>query len=340
MTRIVIVDDSLVCRKWIEQILAGESDLEIIGEAADGDAAADLVERARPDVVIMDLAMPNTDGFAATRRIMSRCPTPILILSASENRTAGRDVVDAIRAGALEAVEKPGRGIDREAWRHAFLKLLRIVSRVKPITRPSSGLDTPAPSAAAGACELVVVGASTGGPQAVATILGALPPLPCPVLIVVHFPEGITDPLVEWFRRVASMPVVVARAGVLLAELAGTVCVAEPGAHLEVQRGRLVRTEGEPRNFYTPSVDVLFESAARWRPEAALGVLLTGMGSDGAQGLLDLRSAGGRTIAQDEATSVVFGMPAAAIRMGAAQHVLPLQEIAPMIAWACRGARR
>jgi len=337
MIRVLVVDDSLVARKWAVQCVQGHPEMQVVGEASEGAQAVKLTRKLSPDVIVMDMAMPLMNGVEATRQIMGKQPTPILIVSGSQNRTINLQIIDALKAGAVDAFDKPREGEDKRHWEERFLHMLRIVSRVKVIRHVNGGLPAPrVRRAAEGPVKLVAIGASTGGPQLVASILGALPPLPVPLLVLVHFPESLFTEFVGWLASAANIPVVAASDGDPLNSLAGVVSVAAPERHLLIKAGRLSYSDAPPENHCRPSVDVLFRSVAETLDGRSLGVLLTGMGRDGAAGLLQIRQAGGMTIAQDEATSVVFGMPKAAIELGAAEQVLPADEIAPAIALLCQ----
>ncbi len=336
MTRVLVVDDSLTARKWVCEMIQSHPDMEVAGEALDGNQAIAKTKQLRPDAIVMDMAMPLANGVEATRQIMARFPTPIVVLSSAENRPSSLEVVDALRAGAMEAIEKPGRNADLRQWGQHFIDTLRVISRVRPIPHISASLPVRRPRRVdAKPMELVAIGASTGGPAAIASILAALPPLPIPVLVVVHFPNTLFEHFVEWLGSESKMPVIAARDGASLRSLAGTVSVAVPDRHLIVSAGGLATTDRLPRHFCKPSVDMLFESVAESVGDRAVAVLLTGMGSDGAEGMLRIREAGGRTIAQDEATSVVFGMPKVAIEMDGADEVLPSTQIADAIVRLC-----
>lgn len=341
MIRILVVDDSLTARKWVQELIENHPDMEVAGEALDGKQAIAMTKQLQPDVIVMEMCMPLVNGVEATRQIMASYPTPIVVLSSAEHRPASMEVVDALRAGAVEAVEKPGASADRREWSKQFLETLRIVSRVRPISHISASLPIRRLRRVdAKPVELVAIGASTGGPATVASILAALLPLPVPVLVVLHFPDTLFELFVGWISSESRMPVVPARDGASLRSLAGRVCLAVPGRHLLVSEGQLVTTDGPAQHSCKPAVDVLFKSVAECVRDRALAVLLTGMGRDGAEGMLRIREAGGRTIAQDEATSVVFGMPKAAIELNAADEVLPDREIADAIVHVCGQAKR
>lgn len=348
--RVLLADDSLTVRKRLARILASTHEFMVVGEAENGREAVELCLRLRPDVVTMDMMMPQMNGLAATEHIMAYCPTPILVVSASTNRGEVLKTFDAIAAGAVEVLDKPsGREAEGE-WERRFRSTLKIVSRVKPITHPRARLRSRSiapgaePVTSAGqfealgsltACKaaIVVIGASTGGPAAVAEILSRIPvSFPLPILIVLHMIAEFAAGFVEWLDGASNVRVRYAVDGEALpGACAGKVILAPPDRHLEVIGKRLRLTTGPERHSCRPSIDVLFESIAREYGPCGIGCLLTGMGTDGAEGLLKIRSSGGFTIAQDQPTSVVFGMPREAIRLGAAETVLSLRDICPAL---------
>ncbi len=337
--RVVVAEDSLTIRRRIVEVLAADERFEVVGEAADGSEAVELCLRLRPDVITVDMAMPVMSGLAATEQIMARCPTPVLIVSASTNRGDLFQTYDALAAGAVDVFEKPRGDEADEAWERALRSAVRIASHIKVISRPRAQRRavTPSPDRRFAREEpprpsprVVVIGVSTGGPAAVREILRALPPrFPIPILLVIHIGETFGTMLAEWFDGQSPLTVTLARDGDALTALGeGRVVMAPPGRHLVVREGRLRLTDEPERHSCRPSVDVLFNSVAAEPGLHSIAVLLTGMGRDGAEGLLAIRRAGGLTIAQDEETSVVFGMPREAISRGAAERVLPLRQIA------------
>jgi two-component system chemotaxis response regulator CheB len=337
--RVLMVEDSATVRGRLRDILAADPDFELVGEAADGKAGIELCQSLRPNVVTMDMMLPEMSGLAATEYIMAHCPTPILIVSSSVNRGELFRTYEALAAGAVDILEKPAGDETDEAWEHRFVSTLKLVSRIKVITHPRARLTripdralnpTLAPKRIGdGGYEVVAIGASTGGPGAIIRVLRALhPKFPLPILLVLHINEMFASAFAEWLDGQSSRRAAYAREGDPVEAHAGRVVIAPPDRHLIVRNGRLRLTDDPERHSCRPSVDALFESVAREYGPAAAAVLLTGMGRDGASGLLDIRRAGGFTIAQDEATSVVYGMPREAALIGAAEHILPLGEIA------------
>lgn len=357
--RALVAEDSVTVRKFLVDVLKSSADFEVVGEAENGKRAIELCSALRPDVVTMDMMMPLMTGVAATEYIMAYCPTPILVVSASTNRGEVFKTYEALAAGALDVLEKP-RNIGNGEWASNFLSMLRTISRVRVITHPRwkfrnaehpvvpVAVASPKPSlpivnwgASNGRkIQLIAIGTSTGGPAALEQILSAFPADFCvPILIVIHIAEAFAYAMAEWLNTQSRIPVRYARDGEIIPFGTPAVILAPATHHLVVQDSHLRYSAAEPRFSCRPSVDVLFESIAQAYRENALLCLLTGMGKDGAQGLLRGREAGALTIAQDEATAVVFGMPGEAIRIGAAERVLALDQIAPAILWATQERR-
>jgi two-component system chemotaxis response regulator CheB len=338
--KVVIAEDSLTVRKRLVEIVSADPELELVGEAADGKEAVELVRRHRPDVLSMDMMMPLMTGLAATEYIMAHFPTPILVVSASINRGELFRTYDALAAGAVDVIEKfTGDGSDDE-WAKDYLTTLKLVSRIRVITHPRGRLTQipsaqPSPSAAVPIApstqqkySVAAIGASTGGPGAILDVLNGLPDsFSLPILFVLHISEPFGTAFADWLDGQTARRVSYAKEGDLVSAAAGKVLMAPPGQHLSVRDGRLRLSLEAERHSCRPSVDVLFESIARDYGPAACAALLTGMGRDGAEGLLKIRQAGGLTVAQDEVSSVIYGMPREAALLGAATHILPLSEI-------------
>lgn len=343
--RVLVVEDSLTVRRRLCDALSSDPGVEIVGEAADGQRGIELCQSLRPDVVTCDMHLPVMSGLSATEYIMAHCPTPILIVSASTNRGELFKTYDALAAGAVDVLEKP-RGDDTdEGWDQRFIAAVRMVARIKVITHPratlglSRGHEKPAERKASGVSAIppssgdmpisvVALGASTGGPSALVRVLQDLPPrLPLTILLVLHIDEPFGSAFAEWLSEQTPHSVRFAVGGEPLQSQVGRVLMARPGRHLVVEGRRLALSDEAERHSCRPSVDVLFESLARSAGPESAAALLTGMGRDGASGLLSLRAAGALTVAQDEDSSVVYGMPREAALLGAAQRVLPLSEI-------------
>ena len=351
MIRVLVVDDSLTVRKTVAERLRAAG-LQVIGEAADGRTGVSLTHQLRPDVVLMDVVMPGVDGLAATRQIMDQIPTPVVILSGHANQQEVFKTYDALAAGALEVCAKPATGSPQgqAEWDRVLLTIRAAaqvaVMRLRPrATTPSVGLSAPAALPAASAAghmrKIVVIGASTGGPAAVKEILGNLPrDYPLPIVVAIHCNSRLSSSVAGWFDRECSLHVSDALDGEPLPVGPGEVLTAPPGRNLRICGGRTVLGDTTANTGCAPSVDELFTSVADSHGDETIGVLLTGMGADGAQGLKRIRDRGGCTIAQDEDSCVVFGMPAAAIKLGAAEHVTPLQEIPRLLTQLARSSRR
>ncbi len=347
--RVLIVDDSSTVRAVLRRLLTRAAGIEVSGEAADGADAVDATLRLRPDVVLMDIEMPGMDGFVATERIMALRATPILVLTSRAARSQIRTAFEAIRRGAVEVLPKPE---DAAGWQQLATTLpdvIRAIAAAHPSAAPRPAPAVAVPAAATGsesplrpappasrvpwpapaaAIRYIAVGASTGGPTAVRDLLDALPrELPAAVLLVQHIASGFESSFADWLVAELHRDVRIAREGERPG--AGEVRIAPPGAHLLLAGGGTLHldTTTPPRRGHRPSADELFFSCARAFPAETAGVLLTGMGVDGAEGLAELRRAGGVTAAQDEASSVVWGMPRAAFESGAAQVALPPAEI-------------
>jgi two-component system, chemotaxis family, protein-glutamate methylesterase/glutaminase len=349
--RVLVVEDSLTIRRRLCEILAADPELEVIGEAEDGKRAIELCEALRPDVITLDIVMPVMSGLTTTEYIMAYMPTPILIVSASTNRGELFKTYDALAAGAVDVLEKPAADDGDEIWERRFTAAVKLIARIKVITHPRARLSGAGWVAAVARSDslpapvskhfgrpgerrvgVVAIGASTGGPAAIVAVLRALPRgLPVPVLFVLHIDEPFGTAFAEWLDSQTPHRVAYAHDREPLDSLRGQVIMAPPGRHLVVSGGRIRLSTEPPRHSCRPSVDVLFESLAADRGDEVLACLLTGMGRDGAAGLLAIRRAGGYTVAEDESSCVVYGMPREAVLLGAAQTILPLDDIGPEI---------
>jgi two-component system chemotaxis response regulator CheB len=342
--RTLLVEDSPTVRERLADILTADPEIELVGEAEDGKRAIELCAEVRPDVITLDMMLPVMTGLAATEYIMAHCPTPILIVSSSVNRGELFRTYEALAAGAIDVLEKPGSHDDDDQWARKFLSAVKLVSRIRPITHlrarmsgrppPSAQSPTKTPDlpTAANGFKVVAIGASTGGPGAIIEILRALPrDFQLPVLLVLHINEPFGAAFADWLDGQTDPRVLYPNEGDLVSSVAGRVVMAPGDRHLLVRGGQFRLTRDAERHSCRPSVDVLFESLAAEYGAQAAACLLTGMGSDGAAGLLAIRRAGGLTIAQDEATSVIYGMPREAVALGAATHVLPLPQIGPAL---------
>ena len=334
--RVLVVEDSLTVRKRIVEVLSSDGGLEVVAEAAEGREAIALCERLRPDVITLDMVLGESNGVEVTEHVMAYCPTPILIVSASLNRGEVFKTFDAMAAGAVDVLEKPnGDALYDAGWEVRLVATVKRVSRIRVITHPRARLTQRLPIRRArpeqgSALRAVAIGASTGGPAALVELLRGLPgSFPLPILLVIHIGRPFGDMFAEWLDSQSSLRVRMVSDGTPLPEVGEAgVLMAPADQHLVLRGTRLYLSSEPERHSCRPSVDVLFESVARELGPRSIGCLLTGMGRDGAAGLLAIRHAGGLTLAQDEASSVVFGMPREAIQLGAAQHVVALQRVA------------
>jgi two-component system, chemotaxis family, protein-glutamate methylesterase/glutaminase len=339
--RVLVVEDSLTVRKRLVEVIASDADLEVVAEAENGQQAIELCRSLRPDVITLDMHLPILDGVSATEHIMGHFPTPILIVSSSTNRGDLFKTYDALAAGAVDVLEKPRADEADGIWEPKFLAAIKLVSRIRVITHirarlgsvgravpPRVGVPVPPPPSGLHSHSVLALGASTGGPGALVDVLRGIPlGLAATMLVVLHIDEPFSSAFAEWLANQTGHPVTYARGGEPLAEGRSRVFMAPPGRHLAVTAGKLWLSLAPERHSCRPSVDVLFETLAKECARDVVACLLTGMGRDGADGLLALRRAGAHTIAQDEASSVIYGMPREAALLGAAERILPLREI-------------
>lgn len=347
MIRVVVAEDSPTARQLLVAMLESDPGVRVVGEAATGRDAVELVERLAPDLVTMDVEMPGLDGLSATREIMVRRPTPIIVVSSQAQERSVALSFEATRAGALLVLPKPVSPADPDfpAQRAQLVAMAKAMAAVKVVRRwgaapPAAAARTPTPGAMPleplrRRVRLVAVAASTGGPAALREVLAALPPrFGAPVVVVQHIATGFVQGLATWLARETGHGVHVAVEGAPLR--AGHVYLAPDEHHLRVAAldglgARLTLADEPAIGGFRPSATPLFESAASMG-SALLACILTGMGSDGVSGLYAVRAAGGHVIAQDEPSSVVWGMPREAVRAGVADEVLPLVDIGPRIA--------
>ncbi len=336
---VLVVDDTTVTRLNVVRLLEADPQVRVIGAVADGHAALDFMRDNTPDVVLMDIHMPGMDGFEATRRIMETRPVPIIICSATTDTKEIANSFRLMEAGAVACVEKPvGREhADFDAVVANLLQTVKLMSEVRVVRRWAKARgapgSTPAPPArpAEGGIHCVGIGASTGGPPVLQTILGGLPKdFSVPILVVQHITPGFLPGLAEWLNQTTGLQVHIGSYGML--PLPGHVYLAPDGFQMGLTSGRrLLLTKEEPENGLRPSVAYLFRSLADVCGAAAVGVLLTGMGKDGAVELRRMRDKGAVTIAQNQESSVVHGMPGEAISLDAAVHVLAADKIADLL---------
>ncbi|WP_433203974.1 chemotaxis protein CheB [Dactylosporangium sp. CS-047395] len=338
MIRVLIVEDSATVRGCLREALTPAEGFEIVGEATDGGQAVELCRRLRPDVITMDVMLPVMTGLVATEQIMAVAPTPILVVCSADRRELFT-TYDALAAGAVDVLEKPRGDAGDASWGRRLRTAVKVVSRIRVVTKRRPG-PTPPPvraarPAAAATTRAIAIGASTGGPGAIVRLLRALPAgFAIPVLYVQHLSanESFAQAYTGWLAEQTGHVVGYARGGEALGALGGRVTMAPPDLHLLVKDGHLHLSSAPPRHSCRPSVDTLFESLAAGLGGSAAGCLLTGMGRDGAGGLLALRRAGALTFAQDAASSVVYGMPKEAVALGAAAESLPPEQIGARLA--------
>jgi len=329
MTRVLVVDDSSTMRKLISSALSSDPELEVVGEAGDPLEAREAIKALNPDVITLDVEMPNMNGLDFLERIMRLRPMPVVMVSTLTSRGA-EATLEALELGAVDCVEKPG-GADPASFSRLAEKV-KVAARARVRHRglrkepPCSGVFTPND-------KIVAIGSSTGGVEALLSIIERLPANCAPTVIAQHMPAAFTKSFAERLNRASAATVTEARDGDPLAP--GRVYVAPGGDfHLEVEGSTAFRckvTQGPPVSGHCPSVDVLFSSVARSAKARGVGMILTGMGRDGARGLLSMRQAGARTLGQDEATCVVYGMPRAAFELGAVERQLPLEKLGPAL---------
>ncbi|NTX02729.1 chemotaxis-specific protein-glutamate methyltransferase CheB [Myxococcus sp. CA040A] len=341
--RIVVAEDSPTARRLLVEILRADPGLSVVGEAKDGVEAMELTQRLRPNLVTMDIQMPRMDGLEATRRIMTEVPTPVVVVSTLVERDIQTSMA-ALRAGALAVLQKPlgPESPDFDADSRRLRDTLKAMAEVKVVRRwPDRGtaqtapVPRPAPRAKSLRASVVALAASTGGPAALFRLLSELPAdFPAPLLVVQHIAIGFGQGLASWLATAGPLPVRVAEEGELL--LPGHVYLAPDDRHLGVQDGRAQVSKAAPVNGFRPSATWLFRSVARAHGPEALAVILTGMGQDGLEGTRELREAGGRVLAQDEESSVVFGMPGVVVSAGLADEVVSLAALPSRLLLAVR----
>lgn len=343
MIKVLIVDDSASMRLFLEQIFSADPGIEVVGTAKNGTEALAAVERLAPDVITMDIYMPQMNGLEATRQIMETHPTPIIILSGNLETEETMYSFRALEAGALTALAKP-RGFghpDHEPEISSLVQKVKLMAEVKVVKRwpqmrkapvAAAAPTAPSPAVMIGAdapaqLQAVAIGASTGGPVVIQSILAGLSrTFPLPVLIVQHMAPGFTPGFAEWLALSSALPVHIARQGECL--LPGHVYIAPDESHMLIEPGgRIALGTAPPENGMRPAVSALFRSVADVYGKSVIGVLLTGMGRDGVQELLVMKQRGAITIAQDQASSVIYGMPGEAVSLGAATHVLSPDRI-------------
>jgi two-component system chemotaxis response regulator CheB len=336
--RVLVVDDSMFMRRMITDLLQQDAELEVVGAAKNGQEGLEMARQLKPDVITLDVEMPVMDGVTMLQRLMQEQPTPVLMLS-SLTKEGAEVTLRCLELGAVDFVTKPSGSISMDIYKISsqIIEKVKAVARARVVVVPSARPATvpPTPAVLAGRstpnAPLVVIGASTGGPRALNTVLSGLPSgLNAKLLLIQHMPEGFTRSLAERLDRNSAFSVREAQGGETLE--VGVAYLAQGGKHLKLERGgKIVLTEDPPVHGVRPAVDVALLSIAQNYQGAVVVAILTGMGSDGAAGVRALAAKGAYTIAEDESTCVVFGMPRAAIQTGAVKRVAPLHHIAEAI---------
>lgn len=363
--RVLLVEDSPVVLIILKRIFVSSPEIEVVGTAQNGLEALELIPKIHPDVICTDLHMAQMNGLEFIKEVMAKFPRPILVISASVQAQDTYNVFQLLEAGAVDVFPKPtsGRASDYEDLKLELTAKIKILSGVKVFTRHQkkagniemgskgtgevlrginlerennqqsliNNYQSPITNGKSQIIKIVAIGASTGGPQALHKIISELPAnFPVPVICVQHISEGFLKGLVDWLASGSKLKVKIATAGEL--PQPGSIYFPPEKRHLELDKsGKFIYSNALPFNGHCPSVTVTFNSVASFYNRTAVGVLLTGMGKDGADGMLAIAEAGGITIAQDETTSIVFGMPKEAINLGAVQHILPINGIAPLL---------
>jgi two-component system, chemotaxis family, protein-glutamate methylesterase/glutaminase len=333
MTRVFVVDDSAFIRKALARVLQNEPGLRLVGQAASGAEAMEKIPESDPDLVTLDVAMPGMDGQQVLRALLRWKPNLKVVMLSAHTQEGAVATIDALAAGAVDFIDKTSFNVmDLDTLRREVIEKLKIWQKEDGAASvrdevPSAGNGRAEHLRATASCELCVIGASTGGPMALQRILERIPAaFPMPIVIVQHMPVGFTGPFADRLGRLSRLEVSEAVEGARLRP--GRVLVAPAGRHLRITTKLTVVLPPEPADAkHIPSVDITMKSADRARPGRVLGILLTGMGQDGAEGMATIRASGGFTIGESEETCVVYGMPRAAEMRGAVDCMLPLPEI-------------
>lgn len=353
--RLLIVDDSVVVRSLLSRWLAAEPDIELAGQAVNGREGVRMAEELKPDVIVLDVEMPELDGIGAIPEILRKAPGARILMASTLTRRNAEITLKALALGASDYLAKPESGAIAAAvdFRRDILDRVRALGARRPHAAPEAQaraipnaagkLRPPLSDIFTKPPEILVIGSSTGGPQALGALIGAIGGrIAAPILVVQHMPPMFTAILSEHLSKVSPAPTAEARQGEPIRP--GSVYVAPGDHHMRIVRRfgalTIALDQSPPVNFCRPAVDPLFQSAAETHPRGALGVVLTGMGADGRKGAEAIAAAGGAVIVQDEATSVVWGMPGAVANAGLASMVAPIKDLAPAIVAAFQGRRR
>ncbi|MGF1524117.1 MAG: chemotaxis-specific protein-glutamate methyltransferase CheB [Leptolyngbyaceae cyanobacterium] len=340
--RVLLVEDSPIALNILKRMLESSPEIEIVGTATTGVEALALLATIRPDVICTDFFMPHMDGLELTSQVMTSNPLPILVISGSVQEDDSQRIFQLLEAGAVDVCPKPifGLSAQNSVFTQSLINKVKVLSGVKVFRKKRSPFlkrqrshhtaqETPAGPTYRP--KVIAIGASTGGPMALQELLGSLPrTFPLPILCVQHISSGFLEGLISWLAMTCQLRIQIAPMGER--PKPGTIYFPPERQHLLIDnQGQFVHSQDPPVDGHCPSVTKTFTSLAEFYGRRTLGILLTGMGRDGADGMKAIVEAGGLTIAQDEATSVVFGMPKEAISLGAARHILPIQKIAPTL---------
>ncbi len=341
--KVLLVEDSPVALEILQRLLKTSPEIQLVGTARNGKEALELIPKVQPQVICTDLHMKGMNGLELTHHVMSKYPIPILVISNSVQEDDSSNIFELLQAGAIDVFPKPamGQASDYEKVKARLIAKIRVLSGVSVFRRSPkqptavevakpifSHLTTPTKLDPTFAIKVVTIGGSTGGPKALHKILAAIPKnFPVPIICTQHISPGFLQGLVDWLNRESQIAVKIAEKGEF--PLPGTFYFAPDGCHLALSSyGKFTFPALEAVDGHCPSVSVMFESVAKFYGRETLGILLTGMGKDGAAGMQAIAQAGGITIAQDEQSCLVFGMPKEAIALGAVKHILPIQDIA------------
>lgn len=345
--KVLLVEDSPVALTILKKIFDSSSEIEVVGTANNGVEALDLIPKLQPTVICTDLHMAKMNGLEFTKQVMAKYPKPILVISNSVQQSKTENIFELLQAGAVDVFPKPvgGQADEYEQVKQKLITKIKVLSGVavfsKPLKAPKNQSRTTNPGLipfqvpdstdTCSSIRVITIGASTGGPQALAKILRFLPSnFPVPIICTQHISEGFLEGLASWLGRECKLNVKIAERGEI--PTPGTVYFAPERHHLEIDhQGRFLYSDRSAVDGHRPSITVTFQAVARYYHKNAVSVLLTGMGKDGAEGTKAIADAGGLTIAQDESSCVIFGMPKEAIALGAVQHILPLSEITPFL---------
>lgn len=350
--KVLLVEDSPIALEILQRIFSSSADVTVVGTARDGKQALDMIPNTQPDVICADLFMEKMDGLELTRQVMAKYPRPILVISNAVQSTDQDNIFRLLQAGAVDVFPKPKTGSpsDYEKVKTTLIDKIKVLSGVRVFTKPLRDTavikiiaDSPAIAPVKSSppinlrdtspyrFKVLTIGASTGGPNAFGKILSHFPNnFPMPVICAQHISEGFLEGFVNWLNVHCSLKVKIAQVGEIPKQ--GTIYFAPETQHLEIDsRGKFSYSKDIQANAYRPSITTLFRSIARFYGDTCMAVLLTGMGNDGAEGMKAICDAGGLTIAQDESSSVIFGMPKEAIALGAARYILPLPDIASFL---------